>query len=187
MRIALHLHHLDQIDKFNSDLVDFVITEPLFSYKHPYHSDKASFLSLLKAALASTRKTYVEINGFIEEGDLSALNSWIQELLTYPITGFLFADLSVLMILKEAGYRGETIYAPETILDQHDGSADFTQKRRSPHDLQRIDLVRNSILVCGFPGSDRGLWGRASSDVSQPQTTLKQLFDPHRAIPEGPQ
>lgn len=116
MRIALHLHHHNQIDKFSNDLVDFIITEPLFSYKHPYHSDKASFLTLFKASLATTQKTYVEINGFIEEGDLTSLKSWIDELLNYPIAGFLFADLAVLMFLKEAGYQGETIYAPETIL-----------------------------------------------------------------------
>lgn len=116
MRIALHLHHHAQIEHFNNDLVDFVITEPMFSYKHPYYSDKASFLTLLKATLETHQKTYVEINGFIEEGDLGSLKSWIEELLTYPISGFLFADLSVLMFLKEAHYHGETIYAPETIL-----------------------------------------------------------------------
>lgn len=116
MRIALHLHQRAQIEHFNHDRVDFVITEPMFSYKHPYYSDKASFLTLLKATLETHQKTYVEINGFIEEGDLVSLKSWIEELLTYPISGFLFADLSVLMFLKEAQYQGETIYAPETIL-----------------------------------------------------------------------
>ena len=34
----------------------------------------------------------------------------------HPISGFLFADWAVLMILKELGYSGITVYAPETIL-----------------------------------------------------------------------
>lgn len=116
MKIALHIHHHSQIKAFRDSQVDFVITEPLFSYKHPHVTDKAAFLSLLEACLETNQKTYVEINGFIEEGDLEGLKTWIKELLNYPISGFYFADLAVYMMLKEAGYPGETIYAPETIL-----------------------------------------------------------------------
>jgi len=116
VKIALHIHNHNQIKTFSDPLVDFILTEPLYSYKHPYVCDKVSFLELLKACLNTKQKTYVEINGFIEEGDLEGLKLWIDELINYPISGFLFADLSVLMFLKEAGYQGETVYAPETIL-----------------------------------------------------------------------
>lgn len=116
MRIALHIHHHHQIQDFLDPQVDFILTEPLYSYKHPYLTHKASFLERLDACLKTKQNTYVEINGFIEEVDLEGLKLWIDELLNYPISGFLFADLSVLMFLKEAGYQGEKIYAPETIL-----------------------------------------------------------------------
>ncbi len=116
MRIALHVHHLEQLDHFRDPLVDLILTEPFFSYKHPYVTDRAAFLALLQNALKTGQAVYVEINGFIEEGDLDGLKTWIQELITLPITGFYFADWSVLMFLKELGYLGQTIYAPETIL-----------------------------------------------------------------------
>jgi len=93
-----------------------VIRDPFFSYKHPNLQTKEDFLEILKDALLSHHRTYIEINGFIEESDLIGLEDWLKELLTYPIQGFYFADLAVLMILKSLNYQGETIYSPETIL-----------------------------------------------------------------------
>jgi len=116
VRFALHVHHADQINQFRDPLVDFILTEPMFSYKHPHVTDRVTFLALLDKALGTGQATNVEINGFIEEGDLDDLKTWIQELITYPINGFYFADWAVLMILKELDYPGQTIYAPETIL-----------------------------------------------------------------------
>ena len=116
MRILLQVHSLDQIKTFQDPLVDFVIRDPFFSYKHPNLQTKEDFLEILKDALLSHHRTYIEINGFIEESDLIGLEDWLKELLTYPIQGFYFADLAVLMILKSLNYQGETIYSPETIL-----------------------------------------------------------------------
>jgi collagenase-like PrtC family protease len=116
VRILLQVHSLDQIQTYQDPLVDFVIREPLFSYKQPYLHSKESFLELLKSDLLTSHRLYIEINGFIEETELDNLETWMKTLLTYPIQGFYFADLAVLMILKSLGYQGETIYAPETIL-----------------------------------------------------------------------
>ncbi|NTW95212.1 MAG: hypothetical protein HGB31_01160 [Erysipelotrichaceae bacterium] len=116
MRILLQVHSLDQIKTFQDPLVDYVLRDPFFSYKHPSLQTKEDFLEILKDTLLSHHKTYIEINGFIEESDLIGLESWLKELLTYPIQGFYFADLAVLMILKSLNYQGETIYSPETIL-----------------------------------------------------------------------
>lgn len=116
MRLALHLHHQSFIDRFKDPLIDFVLTEPFTSTKHPYVIDRESFLDLLQASLASGQRTFIEINGFIDEADLQGLTHWIKTLIAYRPTGFLFADPAVLMILKEQGFLGETVYAPETIL-----------------------------------------------------------------------
>lgn len=116
MRILLQVHSLNQIKVFQDPLVDFVLREPFFSYKHPSLQTREDFLEILKGAPHSHHKTYIEINGFIEESDLNGLENWLKELLTYPIQGFYFADLAVLMILKSLGYQGESIYSPETIL-----------------------------------------------------------------------
>ena len=116
MRILLQVHSLDQIKTFQDPLVDYVLKDPFFSYKHPSLQTKEDFLEILKDALLSHHRTYIEINGFIEESDLIGLEDWLKELLTYPIQGFYFADLAVLMILKSLNYQGETIYSPETIL-----------------------------------------------------------------------
>ena len=116
MRILLQVHSLDQIKTFQDPLVDYVLRDPFFSYKHPSLQTKEDFLEILKDVLFSHHKTYIEINGFIEESDLIGLESWLKELLPYPIQGFYFADLAVLMILKSLNYQGETIYSPETIL-----------------------------------------------------------------------
>jgi collagenase-like PrtC family protease len=116
VRILLQVHSLDQIKTFQDPLVDYVLRDPFFSYKHPSLQTKEDFLEILENTLLSHHKTYIEINGFIEESDLIELENWIKELLTYPIQGFYFADLAVLMILKSLNYQGETIYSPETIL-----------------------------------------------------------------------
>jgi len=116
VRILLQVHSLDQIKTFQDPLVDYVLRDPFFSYKHPSLQTKEDFLDILENALLSHHRTYIEINGFIEESDLIGLESWLKELLTYPIQGFYFADLAVLMILKSLNYQGETIYSPETIL-----------------------------------------------------------------------
>jgi len=115
VRILLQVHSLE-IKTFQDPLVDYVLRDPFFSYKHPSLQMKEDFLEILKDALLSHHKTYIEINGFIEESDLIGLESWLKELLTYPIQGVYFADLAVLMILRSLGYQGETIYSPETIL-----------------------------------------------------------------------
>lgn len=116
MRILLHLHDQKQLIPFNDPYVDFIITEPFYSYKHPSLQTKADFLNVLQCALLTGQKTYVEINDFIEEGDLEGLKTWITELCTYPIQGFYFADLAALVFLNELDYHGVKIYAPETIL-----------------------------------------------------------------------
>ncbi len=77
MRLALHVHHVDQLDHFHDPLLDLILTEPLFSYKHPHVTDRVAFLALLDKALSTRQATYVEINGFIEEEDLDDLKNWI--------------------------------------------------------------------------------------------------------------
>jgi collagenase-like PrtC family protease len=151
VKIALHLHHLNQIHDFSDPLVDFILTEPLYSYKHPYVSDKTSFLDLLRQVLETKQKTYVEINGFIEEGDLEGLKTWIDELLTYPISGFLFADLSVLMFLKEARYTGETVYAPETILTNTLEARILLKSVDRIMISKELTLQESLILCAAFP------------------------------------
>ncbi len=116
MRILTHIHHLNQLTSPLDPAVDLLVTEHKFSYKHPYLQNETDFFRVLEACLKTEHKTYIEINGFIQESDLEDLSLWLKTLLNHPITGFYFADLAILMMLKQLNYQGECIYAPETIL-----------------------------------------------------------------------
>jgi len=116
VRILNHIHHLNQLSVTLDPSVDLVVTEYQFSYKHPYLQNESDFLEILEACLKTGHQTYIEINGFIQESDLEGLHLWIKALINYSITGIYFADMAILMILKSLGFKGETIYAPETIL-----------------------------------------------------------------------
>lgn len=178
MKIALHVHHQQQIQVFSDPLVDFILTEPLYSYKHPYVSDKASFLDLLNHCLDTKQKTLVEINGFIEEGDLEGLKTWIDELLTYPISGFLFADLSVLMFLKEAGYTGETVYAPETILTNTLEAKTYLEVVDRIMISKELTLQESLTLCAAFPNKVE-LFGAGHLQMSVSRRPLLSSYLSH--------
>lgn len=96
--------------------VAFVLTEPLFSTRHPEIQSKAAFLDLLKFALNFNRPVYVSINGYLEPDELKPLKAWLRELSNTSIQGFILADLAVKVLLEEIGSPKETVFAPETIL-----------------------------------------------------------------------
>lgn len=178
MKLALHVRHLDQILSFQDPLIDFILTEPFYSYKHPTVKDKADFLKLLTACLYTKQKTYVEINGFIEEGELEGLKTWIDELIRYPISGFLFADLSIFVTLKECGYTGETVYAPETILTNTLEARTLLQSVDRIMISKELTLQESLTLCAAFPNQIE-LFGAGHLQMSVSRRPLLSSYLTH--------
>jgi len=114
MEILVHTESLHVIESLKSTEVSFVLTEPYFSYLHPLtHSDEA-FKALVEASRGN--RTYIQINGYLEEAQLDALKQKLKDWIQLDIKGFYFADPAVLMVLNELNYTGEKRFASETIV-----------------------------------------------------------------------
>ncbi len=188
MRILTHIHHFDQIDIIHDQNISVIITEPVYSYKHPHLQTKAEFWKILKVCLAQQLPTYIEINGFIEEHQLEGLKPWIKDLMDYPIQGFYFADLSVLMFLNELGYPGEKIFAPETILTNTFEVRTYLESVNRVMISKELTLEEILVICKAFPNrveifgaghlqmsvSKRPLLSNYLSLIHKEQTTLNQ-------------
>lgn len=114
MKQFIHTASTKVIERLGSNEVNFVLTEPFFSYRHPLIQTEVAFLALIEAA-----RPYgwiLEINGYLEDHHLSDLKVWLAKCLSYQPLGVAFADFAVYELLNELTYEGERIYAPETIL-----------------------------------------------------------------------
>ena len=112
----LHTERLEVLKRFNPAEYQLILTEPCFSYRHPLLQTKEAFLELYHAAASLGYTPYVQVNGYIEEQELSDLKNWLSALIQLSPKGFYFNDFAVQRYLKHLGYAGELVYAPETIL-----------------------------------------------------------------------
>ena len=112
----LHTERIEVVRQSDPHAIELILTEPCFSYRHPLLQTKDVFLAFFKEAVELGFSPYIQVNGYIEEQDLKALRVWLHDLLQLMPKGFYFNDFAVQRYLKQMGYRGELVYAPETIL-----------------------------------------------------------------------
>jgi collagenase-like PrtC family protease len=77
---------------------------------------KEAFVEHFNKARGMGFDPYIQVNGYIEEQELVDLRVWLKDLIQLNPKGFYFNDFAVQRYLKQKDYRGELIYAPETIL-----------------------------------------------------------------------
>ena len=71
MRAMIRTESIKVIQALKNYDVDFVLVEPFFSYHHPKTQSLESFRDLIEAV--GSNHWYLEINGYIEDTQLSAL------------------------------------------------------------------------------------------------------------------
>lgn len=114
MKIIIKTESISVIKALSVFDVEFIFVEPLFSYQHPFIQtldDLNQRLTFLKG-----KPFYLNINAYIEDYQLDALKMSLNDYIQLKPKGFYFADFAIYQLLKELGYQGELIYAPETIL-----------------------------------------------------------------------
>ena len=111
-----HTERIEVLRNFKPNEIELVLTEPCFSYRHPLLQTREAFIELFDEAKRLGFKPYVQVNGYVEEQELVDLKAWLNELIQLNPKGFYFNDFAVQRFLKQLGYSGELIYAPETIL-----------------------------------------------------------------------
>lgn len=116
MKTILHTENIRILNQFIDKHWDCVITEPKFSYRHPMIQTASQFTDFYHQAIQGGYHPYIQINGYIEESQIQALNHWLDQLIELNPKGFYFNDFAVFNHLKEVNYKGEIIYSPETIL-----------------------------------------------------------------------
>lgn len=116
MKTILHTENLNVLKQLMDKQWECVITEPLFSYRHPTIQTVDQFADFYHQALNLGYHPYIQINGYIEESQLIVCEEWIKTLIQYKPKGFYFNDFAIYNQLKRNGYTGELIYSPETIL-----------------------------------------------------------------------
>lgn len=116
MRTILHTENLNVLKRLLDKQWECVITEPLFSYRHPSMQTVEQFTDFYQQALNLGYHPYIQINGYIEESQLIACENWVKALIQFNPKGFYFNDFCIYNQLKRNGYTGELIYSPETIL-----------------------------------------------------------------------
>lgn len=114
MKTMIRTESLDVIKALKDEEVNFIFVEPFFSYHHPHTLSLESFKALVDAV--GETPWYLEINAYIEDHQLSALNDLLKAFHVFSPKGIYFNDFAVYQLLKEMDYHGEIIYAPETIL-----------------------------------------------------------------------
>ena len=112
----LHTERIKVLRNFKPNEIELVLTEPCFSYRHPLLQTEDDFLAFFKEAAELGFSPYVQVNGYIEEQELHTLKLWLNTLVHLKPKGFYFNDFAVHRYLKQLGYKGELVYAPETIL-----------------------------------------------------------------------
>ncbi len=116
MKTILHTENLNVLKRLMDKQWECVITEPLFSYRHPNIQTVDQFADFYNEALKLGYHPYIQINGYIEEDQLLACESWVKQLIGFNPKGFYFNDFAIYNQLKRNGYTGVIIYSPETIL-----------------------------------------------------------------------
>lgn len=114
MRAIIRTESIEVINALKAYDVDFVLVEPFFSYHHPHTQSLDQFRELIEAI--GDKNWYLEINGYIEDSQLSALKETLKVFELFKPKGVLFADFAVYEYLKEIEFSGEKVFAPETIL-----------------------------------------------------------------------
>jgi putative protease len=116
MKTILHTENLNVLKRLKDKQWECVITEPLFSYRHPMIQTIDQFTDFYNQTLDLGYHPYIQINGYIEESQLIECENWVKQLISYNPKGFYFNDFAIYNQLKRNGYTGEIIYSPETIL-----------------------------------------------------------------------
>lgn len=116
MKTFLHTENLNVLKRLKDKEWDCIITEPRFSYRHPYIQTELQFKDFYQAAINLGYHPYIQINGYIEESELLDCAAWIKTLIELNPKGFYFNDFCIYNQLKRNNYSGEIIYSPETIL-----------------------------------------------------------------------
>lgn len=111
-----HTERIEVLKHFKPNDIELVLTEPCFSYRHPMLQTKEAFVEHFNKARGMGFDPYIQVNGYIEEQELVDLRVWLKDLIQLNPKGFYFNDFAVQRYLKQKDYRGELIYAPETIL-----------------------------------------------------------------------
>ena len=114
MRAIVRTESIQVIQALKDYDLDFVLVEPFFSYHHPHTQSLDQFRELIEAV--GDKDWYLEINGYIEDSQLSALKETLKVFELFKPKGVLFADFSVYEYLNEIEFSGEKIFSPETIL-----------------------------------------------------------------------
>jgi U32 family peptidase len=116
MKTFLHTENLNVLKRLKDKEWDCIITEPRFSYRHPYIQTEKQFKDFYQNAMDLGYHPYIQINGYIEESELLECEAWIKTLIQLNPKGFYFNDYCIYNQLKQNNYSGEIIYSPETIL-----------------------------------------------------------------------
>ena len=116
MKILLHTEKLNVLKRLSDKRWECIITEPLFSYRHPMIQSESQFKAFYQEAVLLNYHPYIQINGYIEEDQLIECDKWVKELIDLKPKGFYFNDFAIYNALKHHNYTGEFIYSPETIL-----------------------------------------------------------------------
>ena len=102
----------------------FVLTEPQFSYHTPLVLDTESFIEMV---LLTQGNWALNVNAYLEDPQLEAFKANLEIYLSYHPKAVYFSDFAVYEFLNELHYTGEKIYAPETILTNHEDLAFYLE------------------------------------------------------------
>ena len=116
MKTFLHTENLNILKQWSDKKWECILTEPNFSYRHPYIQTESEFIELYKQSVSLGYHPYIQVNGYIEESQLNDLKNWLNKTIELNPKGFYFNDFAVYNHLKSVNYSGEIIYSPETIL-----------------------------------------------------------------------
>lgn len=95
----------------------FVLTEPHFSYHTPLVLTDEDFIERI---LLTEGNWALNINAYLEDPQLEQFKVKLEGYLSHHPKAVYFSDFAVYEYLNELKYDGDKIYAPETILTNHE-------------------------------------------------------------------
>lgn len=102
----------------------FVLTEPHFSYHTPKVLNDEEFIERIQLTQGNWA---LNINAYLEDPQLNHFKEKLELHLSYQPKAVYFSDFAVYEYLNELQYKGDKVYAPETILTNHEDLAFYLE------------------------------------------------------------
>ena len=115
MKVLCTLKNIEQFNEIKSLCDGIVITNQLVSSRYDTSFSKEEILQIIKKCNTAKMEVYLLINALFTDDDFDILFDFINEFKETNLH-YIFGDLAVYQVLREAGISKKGVYNPDTLI-----------------------------------------------------------------------